>query len=162
MMHKQLLKITLTTLILTLSPGSAPAQTSSEPLIDPEMVGSWELISLIERGVDVTGQAGVIGGENLYVYTFMDDGTFSITEGGRWFESGTWAVDRDTQPMQFDHVPLETSDTSEYIGEISLGIYEMGKDIAKICIADESPDERPRSFDTNSCLMFILRRVRSD
>ena len=139
----------------------AAAQSSAPDQIDPEMIGDWELVSIIERGVDVTETAGVIDGSELYVYTFNADGTFSITAGGRWFESGTWAADRDTEPMWFDHTPTEEANNSEYIGEVSKGIYEVGSDVAKICIADDPPDQRPSTFDTNACLLFILRRASS-
>lgn len=144
--------------IAALPAHSASAQADKQLRIDPEMVGAWELIAIIERGVDVTETAGVTDGFDVYVYTFNADGTFSITAGGRWFESGTWATDRDPQPMHFDHTPTETSDDSEYVGTVSKGIYEVGGSVAKICIADEPPDLRPSTFDTHSCLLFIMRR----
>ena len=138
--------------------GVALAQSDERPGIDTEMIGEWELVAIIERGVDVTDTAGVTDGSNLYVYTFNADGTFSVTEGGDWFESGTWEADREARPMRFDHTPTETSDNSDYIGTVSKGIYEVGNGVAKICIADDPPDVRPETFDTNSCLLFIMRR----
>lgn len=147
-----------TVLVATLYVGVALAQSDERPRIDTEMIGEWELVAIIERGVDVTETAGVTDGSNLYVYTFNADGTFSVTEGGSWFESGTWEADREARPMRFDHTPTETSDNSEYIGAVSKGIYEVGNDVAKICIADDPPDARPETLETSSCLLFIMRR----
>lgn len=139
---------------------SALAAAQTEPRIDvaAEMVGVWELVSIVERGVDVTEKSGVIDGRELIVYDFRSDGTYSVSAGGRLFESGTWRTDTTVSPMQLDHTPTE-SDDPQYLGYVSQGIYEVGNDIAKICIADDPPDVRPKSFDTNSCLLFIIRRV---
>jgi uncharacterized protein (TIGR03067 family) len=138
--------------------GLAEAQQEPDDGVAPEMVGLWELISIVERGVDTTDKSGVIDGRELLVYDFREDGTYSVSVGGRLFESGTWQTDTTVSPMQLDHTPTESDDPT-YIGHVSKGIYEVGNDVAKICIADDPPDVRPKSFDTNSCLLFILRRV---
>lgn len=138
--------------------GLAEAQHEQDADVAPEMVGLWELVSIVERGVDVTDKSGVIDGRELLVYNFREDGTYSVSAGGRLFESGTWRTDTTVTPMQLDHTPTE-SDDPQYTGYVSRGIYEVGNDVAKICIADDPPDVRPESFDTNSCLLFIVRRV---
>lgn len=138
--------------------GLAEAQQESVADVAHEMVGLWELISIIEGGVDVTEKSGVIDGRELLVYDFQQDGTYSVSVGGRLFESGSWRTDTTVSPMQLDHTPTR-SDDPKYIGYVSRGIYEVGNDVAKICIADDPPDVRPESFDTNSCLLFIMRRV---
>ena len=137
--------------------GLTDAQREARAEVAPEMVGLWELISIVERGVDVTNKSGVIDGLELLVYDFREDGTYSVSVGGRLFESGTWQTDNTASPMHLDHIPTE-SDDPRYIGHMSRGIYEVGNDVAKICIADDPPDVRPESFDTSSCLLFIIRR----
>lgn len=146
--------------LLTIIVISGLALAQEEPSADvaPEMVGLWELISIVERGVDVTEESGVIDGRELLVYDFREDGTYSVSAGGRVFESGTWRTDTSVSPMQLDHTPSE-SDDPQYVGYVSQGIYEVGNGVAKICIADDPPDVRPTSFDTNSCLLFIIRRA---
>lgn len=145
-------------LIVVLIPSFAGAQQEADADVAPEMVGLWELVSIVERGVDVTLKSGVIDGRELLVYNFRKDGTYSVSAGGQQFESGNWQTDTKVSPMQLDHTPTE-SDDPQYIGHVSQGIYEAGNGIAKICIANDPPDVRPESFDTNSCLLFILRRV---
>lgn len=151
-------RLTSVLLAALLVSGLAAAQTDSRIEVAAEMVGVWELISIVERGVDVTAKSGVIDGRELIVYDFRSDGTYSVSAGGRLFESGTWRTNTTVSPMHLDHTPTE-SDNPQYIGYVSQGIYEVGSGIAKICIADDPPDVRPTSFDTNSCLLFIIRRV---
>jgi uncharacterized protein (TIGR03067 family) len=130
------------------------------PVVE-ELIGTWELISIIENGVDVTGNSGP-GGDRILVYRFDRDGTFSITAGGDWFESGTWAARADTVPKQFDHTPTEAPGDPDIVDIESLGIYEYGDGIAKLCVADAPPDVRPTEMDTDTCILFIVRRVLSE
>lgn len=143
----------------------APAcgQDGSEPTapIVEELIGVWELISIIENGLDVTGNSG-LGGDRILVYRFETDGTFSITAGGDWFESGSWTARADTEPKQFDHTPTEAPGDPDIVDIASLGIYEYNDGIAKLCVADAPPDIRPREMDTNTCILFIVRRVLSE
>lgn len=136
----------------------AAAQVDVGADVAPEMVGHWELISIVERGVDVTDKSGVIDGRELIVYDFRNDGTYSVSAGGKVFESGSWRTDTTATPMHLDHTPTESNDP-QYVGYLSQGIFEVGNDVAKICVADDPADVRPKTFDTNSCLLFIVRRV---
>ena len=105
--------------------GLARAQQEPGAGVAAEMVGRWELISIVERGVDVTDRSGVIDGRELLVYDFRADGTYSVSVAGRLFESGIWRTDTTVLPMQLDHTPTE-SDDPQYIGHVSQGIYEVG------------------------------------
>ena len=124
-----------------------------------ELVGTWELIAIIENGVDITEQLGVTGSVGLVVYKFENDGTFSLTSGGEWFESGTWKTRPDTTPKQFDHTPTKAPGDPTIIDIESRGIYEYGRDIVKFCVADDPPDLRPESFDSRTCVIYIVRRL---
>lgn len=148
----------LPVLAIVLTSADVDAQTGTNSDVAAEMVGLWELVSIIERGVDVTERNGVIDGRELIVYDFRSDGTYSATVDGNQFESGTWRTDVTVIPMHFDHTPVESNDP-QYIGYLSQGIFRVGNDVAKICIADDPPDVRPTSFDTNACEMFVVRRV---
>ncbi len=148
--------IALSLLLNVLVPALATA-TDLVDAADQELVGDWELISIIENGIDVTGDLGLCG-DGASVYSFHAEGTFSITSGGNWFESGTWTAQTDTTPKRFDHTPVEAPGDPEIVGIASLGIYKLSDGIASLCIADNPPDRRPTDFDTNTCLLFILRK----
>ena len=122
------------------------------------LVGTWELIAIVERGTDVTEDYGVTRNGKLVFYQFSNEGSFSISAGGEWFESGTWSVNTDVSPMHFYHTPSEAPGNPEIVGEESLGIFEIGGGVVKMCVADDPPDIRPETFDTNTCMLFVMRR----
>lgn len=154
------MKLSLLLLALTLALFFTQTSRGEEVLdnhVRDSLVGTWELVAVVEHGKDVTEDLGVTRNEKLLVYVFEDDGSFSITAGGVWFESGTWKIDTKTLPMRFDHTPTEAPNDPEIIGEESLGIFEIGGGIVKMCVADDPPDIRPKTFDTSSCILFIMR-----
>lgn len=139
-------------------------QSDENPSVEEieNLIGTWELIAIIEDGIDVTEDYGVTRDGDLVVYEFADDRTFSITAGGDWFESGTWSVDTSVSPMHFDHTPTEAPGDLEIVGEESLGIFEIGRGVVKMCVADEPPDIRPKAFNTDSCTLYIMRARNED
>lgn len=132
---------------------------SEQPTDGGGLVGDWELVAVIEDGVDVTGDLGVTRPDRLIVYTFSADRTFSITRGGEWFESGTWAARDDTIPKQFDHTPTEAPGDPDIVGIEAPGIYELGGNVAKICVAKLENNVRPTDLDSNRCVLYLIRRV---
>lgn len=84
----------------------------------PEVVVQRVLVVLIKREVDVTESVGLTDASNLYVCTFNADGTFSVSDVGKWIESGIWDEGRETRPNRFGHTLADTSDNSKHIGTV--------------------------------------------
>lgn len=145
--------------VLTMSMFLGVPVGGEEPNDGEGLIGDWELVAVIEDGLDVTGDLGVTRPDRLIVYTFSGDRTFSISRGGDWFESGTWVARDDTVPKQFDHTPTEAPGDPDIVGIVAPGIYELGGNVAKICVAKLEDNVRPTDFNSNRCVLYVVRRV---
>jgi len=132
--------ITCVAVLLAVYGGSVVAD---EPL---KIEGRWKVVSVELAGAPVPGltDAGLVFVDGRKVFTLPD---------GR-IEKGTYQLNAAKQPSEIDT-------TTEGRGGTEKGIYEVDRDILKLCLATGA-GERPREFATregSDQLLMILRRV---
>jgi uncharacterized protein (TIGR03067 family) len=102
--------------------------------------GTWQVVSLVVNGNKVEE-------DDVKKITVVNeaDGKWSIRVDGKVVARGTSKIDPGSKPRAIDLTTTE----GDAKGQISLGIYEVGKDTRKVCIA-EAGKERPTDFKSEA------------
>jgi uncharacterized protein (TIGR03067 family) len=111
-----------------------------------QMEGTWRATALIVNGETFTQ-------ENANALTVVNgaDGTWIIRDRGTEKSKGTSTIDPTKSPKNIDITPSGGQDK----GVTYLGIYELGENTRKVCIA-KSGKEQPTEFSSKPGSEYIL------
>ena len=103
------------------------------------MAGTWRVISLDANG-------SLNDSEDVRKITVIDEpnGDWSLVVDGNTIAKGTSAIDEATNPKTVDLTITESSDGNN-VGRTYEGIYELGTDTRRVCLAMDG-GERPTQF----------------
>ncbi len=116
--------------------------------------GTWRIVALEIHGnkakEEDTKKLTVINGS---------DGTWSLRSEGKEISKGTSTFDPTRKPKTIDFTPT----VGDAKGKLHLGIYELGKDARRLCLAPAGK-ERPTEFSTKAGsenILVTFERVKS-
>jgi uncharacterized protein (TIGR03067 family) len=115
--------------------------------------GVWQVVEL-----EVDGNKG--GAEDVKKITVVNEpnGKWRIEAEGKVVARGASNIDPTAKPKTLDITMTE----GEGVGQTTLGIYELGKDTRKVCIA-QAGKPRPTEFSSPSGsgqILVVLKRVK--
>ena len=115
--------------------------------------GTWEVVSF-----EVDGNKADEEDAKKIVVINEADGKWSIEVEGKVTTRGTSVIDPTKNPKTVDLTVTEGGDK----GQMYLGIYELGDDTRKVCLASAGK-ERPTEFTTKSGsdhILAVFKRVK--
>jgi len=116
-----------------------------------ELQGTWKIVSIIKEG-DRVPEAEV-----KKTSIVVEKSKYKIVEGDKVLASGDIAVDVVANPWRIKLVPRKGADKDETF----LGIYEIGFNKLRLCVAPVGKDY-PTSFSStaeNKCSFYSLERT---
>jgi uncharacterized protein (TIGR03067 family) len=115
--------------------------------------GTWQVVSAEANGNKVSEEDA-----KKIVVINKEDGAWTLQVEGKVVARGTSKIDPAKKPKTIDLTETEGEDK----GKTFLGIYEVGKDSRKVCLA-ESDKERPTQFSTkpgSGHVLAVFKRVK--
>lgn len=113
------------------------------------MAGTWRVISL-----DANGSLNDSEDVRKIMITNEPNGDWTLLVDGNTIAKGTSAIDEATTPKTVDLTITESSDGNN-VGRTYEGIYELGTDTRRVCLAMDG-GERPTQFFSAAASGHVL------
>lgn len=113
------------------------------------MAGTWRVISL-----DANGSLNDSEDVRKIMIINEPNGDWSLVVDGNTIAKGTSAIDEATNPKTVDLTITESSDGNN-VGRTYEGIYELGTDTRRVCLAMDG-GERPTQFFSAAASGHVL------
>jgi uncharacterized protein (TIGR03067 family) len=147
-------KLTITALVVSVLLFSGLVWADDAIKKDRQLyAGTWQAVSAEANGNKVPEEDA-----KKIIVINKEDGAWTLEVEGKVVARGTSKIDPTKKPKTIDLTETEGEDK----GKTFLGIYEVGKDSRKVCLA-ESGKERPTEFSTkpeSGHILAVFKRVK--